>query len=78
MFENWLGPIPEQLMWPDPDNFNGWCRWSGTSFAAPAVVGALAREMLRTGCSAEEAATSIIDAPWALRLPGLGTVVNET
>jgi hypothetical protein len=78
MFLNFAGPIPEKMMWPDPDNFEGWARWSGTSFAAPVVVGALAREMLRTGCSAQDAVSSVIDAPWALRIPGLGTVVNET
>jgi hypothetical protein len=64
-----LGPI-------DPDNFNGWARWSGTSFAAPVVVAALAREMLRSKCSAADAVRSVIDAPKLFRIPYLGTVVN--
>lgn len=29
----------------DPDEFQGWAIWSGTSFAAPVVVGVLARTM---------------------------------
>ena len=60
----------------DADEFREWARWSGTSFAAPAVIGALVREMRRTGCSAVESVAHVIDAPWLARLPGLGTVVN--
>jgi hypothetical protein len=60
----------------DIDEFRAWARWSGTSFAAPAVVGALVREMRRAHCSAAEAVASVIDAPWLARLPGLGTIVN--
>ncbi|GAC1597198.1 MAG: hypothetical protein NVS3B21_21570 [Acidimicrobiales bacterium] len=61
---------------PDPDKFDSWARWSGTSFAAPMVVAALAREMQATGKSAQEAAATLIDSPWLARVPGLGTVVN--
>jgi subtilisin family serine protease len=61
---------------PDPDHFQSWAIWSGTSFAAPAVVGALAREMLRTGCDQHDAVANIIDAVGLGRIPGLGTVVN--
>jgi subtilase family protein len=60
----------------DIDNFRSWATWSGTSFAAPAVVGALVREMRLSGCSPTEAVTHLIDAPWLGRIPGLGTVVN--
>lgn len=64
-----IGPI-------DPDAFRGWARWSGTSFAAPVVVAALAREIVRTNCTAVEAVFQVIDAPGLLTMPGLGTVVN--
>lgn len=60
----------------DIDSFRSWATWSGTSFATPAVVGALVREMRATSCSPTEAVTRIIDAPWLGRIPGLGTVVN--
>lgn len=59
----------------DPDEYTGWACWSGTSFAAPVVVGALAREMAR-GFGAEDAVTRLIDNPALLRIPGLGTVIN--
>ncbi len=59
----------------DPDEYTGWACWSGTSFAAPVVVGALAQEMAR-GRSAEDAVTRLIDNPALLRIPGLGTVIN--
>ncbi|MEX2080501.1 MAG: S8 family serine peptidase [Dehalococcoidia bacterium] len=74
-FTNFDGPLPGSGSY-DGDNFRGWARWSGSSFAAPIVAAALAREMLRSGCSAEEAVAAIIDAPGLFRIPGLGTVVN--
>jgi Subtilase family len=60
----------------DIDSFRAWATWSGTSFAAPAVVGALVREMRATSCTQAEAVDRLIDAPWLGRIPGLGTVVN--
>jgi hypothetical protein len=60
----------------DIDRFESWATWSGTSFAAPAVIGALVREMRLFGCSPTQAVKRIIDAPWLGRIPGLGTVVN--
>jgi subtilisin family serine protease len=60
----------------DIDKFASWATWSGTSFSAPAVIGALAREMRLRGCTQAEAVEYIIDAPWLGRIPGLGTVVN--
>jgi hypothetical protein len=56
--------------------FRSWATWSGTSFAAPAVVGALVREVGISGCSPTEAVERLIDAPWLGRIPGLGTIVN--
>ena len=60
----------------DIDSFKSWATWSGTSFSAPAVVGALVREMRLSSCSPTDAVKRIIDAPWLGRIPGLGTVVN--
>ncbi len=59
----------------DPDRFDGYARWSGTSFAAPLVAGALAREMA-TGITGAAAVARLIDGAHLLRIPGLGTVVN--
>ena len=61
---------------PDPDRFRSWARWSGTSFAAPMVVAALAREMATYDVSAADAVARVIDGPGLLKLPDLGTVVN--
>ncbi|MET0728890.1 MAG: S8 family serine peptidase [Acidimicrobiales bacterium] len=61
----------------DPDKFDGWARWSGTSFAAPVVVGALAR-MMMTGLTAAQAVERVITDPSLMRIPNLGTVVNTT
>ncbi|HVF32834.1 MAG TPA: S8 family serine peptidase [Acidimicrobiales bacterium] len=61
---------------PDPDHLEGWATWSGTSFAAPLVAAALARDMVIGGRTAPEAVARVIDAPGLLRLPDLGTVVN--
>jgi hypothetical protein len=55
-----------------------WVRWSGTSFAAPAVVGALARAMGDGILTAREAMERVIDDRGLFRMPGLGTVVNQT
>ena len=60
----------------DPDNFSGWARWSGTSFSAPLVVAALARHMLMTGASGNDAVAAVIDDPSLARIRHLGTVVN--
>lgn len=76
LFLDWNGDVVPLDGGPDPDEFKGWARWSGSSFSAPVVVGALAREMLLTGCSAKEAVARVVDAPWLLRLPCLGTVVD--
>ena len=59
----------------DPDDYTGWACWSGTSFAAPVVAGALAREMA-TGTTADGRRRPLVDHPALLRIPGLGTVVN--
>ena len=75
-FLEWNGSEQPLSGGPDPDDFHGWARWSGTSFSAPIVAGVLAREMLLNGCTAQEAVGRVVDAPWLLRLPGLGTVID--
>ncbi len=67
----------------DIDHFEGWATWSGTSFAAPIVVAAIAREIVvaarpsgRASISAHEAANRVIRAQHLMRIPCLGTVVN--
>jgi hypothetical protein len=60
----------------DEEAFSGWATWSGSSFAAPLVVGALARVMLDQQLPPQAAAEMLIDQPGLFRLPGYGTVVN--
>jgi hypothetical protein len=60
----------------DPDHFDGWAVWSGTSFSTPFVVAALAREMVLSACTAQQAVKQVIHAPEALRIRCLGTVIN--
>jgi subtilisin family serine protease len=61
---------------PQTADFYGWANWSGTSFAAPIVAGAIAREMGMYGLTAHEAAERVVFDERLFRLPGLGTVVN--
>jgi subtilisin family serine protease len=61
----------------DGERYAEWVSWSGTSFAAPAVVGALARCM-REGLTGPQAVAHLLDDPALLRWPQLGTVVNST
>jgi subtilisin family serine protease len=82
-FFTWNGNFPT-INSADPDHFDGWATWSGTSFAAPTVVAALAREIVLadppTGApsiSARAAAQRVLGAPHLLALPRLGTVVNR-
>lgn len=61
----------------DPDKFDGWASWSGTSFAAPIVVGAVARAMANYGLpDPNDAVSRVIDDPSLMRILNLGTVVN--
>jgi Subtilase family len=66
------------------DTFEMWALWSGTSFAAPIVAAALARELSRYGAPApadmlkraRRVIESMIDHPRLHRIPCLGTVIN--
>jgi subtilisin family serine protease len=46
---------------PAPEKFDGFARWSGTSFAAPHVAGRIAALMTAKGVSAREAADALLD-----------------
>lgn len=62
---------------PDIDHFAGWAMWSGTSFATPAVVGALAEIVETHDCTAKDAVDMLIHRPGLFRLPDFGIVVNR-
>jgi hypothetical protein len=63
----------------DPDDFNGWAYWDGTSFAAPVVSGAIAAEMTNAGgIGAREAAARLIQAASATLQPGVGVLISPT
>ena len=74
-FDGVEAPIPA-LDGFDPDCFEGFASWSGTSFSAPIVCAAIAREMTRCGITAAQAADRLLRTPGLLRLPDLGVVVN--
>jgi subtilisin family serine protease len=60
----------------DEDDFPGWAYWSGTSFAVPCVVAALARSIAVEGLNAPDAVEQTIRGAHLARIVGLGTVVN--
>ncbi len=74
-FARFDGDLP-RINGIDADDFDEWATWNGTSFAAPVVVAALAREMVTTGCNAADAVDRVVRAPHLARLPYRGTVVN--
>ncbi len=76
LFFNFNGALGLGVDEVDDDAFTGWAQWSGTSFAAPVVVGALVRTMVSAQVPAAEAVRRVVDAPALFRLPSLGTVVN--
>ena len=61
---------------PDPDAFDGWATWSGSSFSAPIVAAALVNHMRTHDVHATTAVERVVDDPALLRLADLGTVVN--
>jgi hypothetical protein len=80
-FDQFDGAFPTVNSY-DPDHFSGWAGWSGTSFAVPVVVAAVARELVcgrRPNGGDIDAATAVervVRAPHLASLPCLGTVVN--
>ena len=75
-FAGYDGNEPPGPTGVNPDAFDGWALWSGTSFAGPVVAGALARTILLENCTATEAVQRVIDEPALMRIPNLGTVIN--
>jgi subtilisin family serine protease len=64
--------------WAGKRTWDGYARWSGTSFAAPYVVGALAKEMNQNGWTdARDAVTVLITDPTRPRLPWHGTIIKD-
>jgi Subtilase family len=56
--------------------FDGWARWSGTSFSAPLVTGAIVAYMHGRNATAQDAVARIVDGPGLLKIHNLGTPVN--
>ena len=65
------GPVVDGA---DADDFRGWARWSGTSFAAPRVVAALARRVTPNR-TPHDVVRALIEDEQRERLPMLGTIV---
>ena len=74
-FEGFDGVGPPKQNY-DPDRFDGWAKWSGTSFAAP-VVAALAR-VVGQGATPHDAVAHLVDDKGLARKPMLGTMVDPT
>ncbi len=62
---------------PDIDDFSGWAMWSGTSFATPTVVGALAEIVEACDCPAKVAVDKLLRRPGLYRMPDYGIIVNR-
>jgi subtilisin family serine protease len=58
------------------EDFAGYASWSGTSFAAPRVAGAIAAKAAANGISAAAAAAALIDPNTAPSMPDLGVLVD--
>jgi hypothetical protein len=73
-FDNFNGAEPP-VDGADPDDFRGWARWSGTSFAGPIVVAALAQAVIN-GRTPRQAETELVSAERLPRRAMLGTIVR--
>jgi subtilisin family serine protease len=69
-----LGPLARL----DGDHFDGWAKWSGTSFSGPVVAAQIAWEWMSRGNAGRPgaAASWLLDRSGHFQYPGLGTVVN--
>jgi subtilisin family serine protease len=59
-----------------PQNFRGWARWNGTSFAAPRLVGAIAAAMARSGGGTAPDAVAAVFSSGLSVDPELGVVLD--
>ncbi|WP_329521651.1 S8 family peptidase [Spirillospora sp. NBC_01491] len=75
-FARFDGPRP-RVRGIDPDRFDGFATWSGTSFAAPAVAGRIAGLAASEGLTAVEAADRILDPADRPTLPDLGVIIRS-
>lgn len=73
-FVTFNGPTPSTGDFDD-DRFNGFAQWSGTSFAAPQVAGAIAALAMQQGIDATAAAAILLDPATTQSMPDLGVVV---
>ncbi|GAA2105703.1 S8/S53 family peptidase [Actinomadura alba] len=69
-------PARQRIGGVDPDRFQGYATWSGTSFAAPAVAAAIARLAAAGNLTAAVAASRLLDPAAAVTLPGLGVIIR--
>lgn len=60
----------------NPDSFDGYAVWSGTSFSAPRVAARIAVEMSRTGGSARAAVARLVEDPAAPFVPDVGVLIG--
>jgi subtilisin family serine protease len=74
-FIRFNGPRP-RVNGLDPDGFEGFATWSGTSFAAPVVAGAIAGLIAAEGLPAAAAADRVLDPMTGPTLPDLGVHVR--
>lgn len=67
--------VTEQVDGKEYRRFEGWARWSGTSFSAPKVAAQIAQEMYLNGGTAKQAWKRMISHKH-FRYPDLGIVFN--
>ena len=60
----------------EAEHFAGYASWSGTSFAAPRVAGAIAARAAGLGVSAAKAAADLLDGSVHPSMPDLGVLVD--
>jgi subtilisin family serine protease len=73
--ENIAGPFLTART-PEGQSFNGYAAWSGTSFAAPKLAGAVAEVALSKQLSTPDAAELLLDPATTRRRADLGVVIE--